>query len=175
MSTIDNYHIVREVISHHFRTKGIITSFLPKIDGYGSGCHFHLSLWKNGKNVIGDPTSRLGVSPDAESFIAGILNNYEALFHFLCPSPNSIRRMLPSKWVGVYKCWGVENKEAPIRLCSSSKASEKFSNFEIKSFDHTANHYFALAAIIALGMNGIRNHMKLPEPINEDPADLSED
>jgi glutamine synthetase len=44
---------------------------------------------------------------------------------------------------------------------------------EIKNFDHTCNHYFAMAAVIAIGIKGIKNGDKLPEPFLSDPGALT--
>lgn len=41
------------------------------------------------------------------------------------------------------------------------------SNFEIKSFDATANPHIGLAAIVAAGIDGLRRHLSLPEPVGE--------
>jgi glutamine synthetase len=148
----------------------MLALFLPKTNIYGSGCHVHMSIWKDGKNVIGDPDTKFGLSDAGENFFAGILHHYNALFHFLCPQPNSLRRVLPSHWVGAYKFWGFENKEAPLRLCSSYKVGQRYSNFEIKNFDHLANHYVALAALITCGIEGLKKNLRLPEPIEGDPG-----
>jgi glutamine synthetase len=108
--------------------------------------------------------------------MAGILKHYDALFHFLCPSPNSLKRIDVSSFVGAYKIWGIENKEAPLRVVIPLKPSEEgVQHFEIKSFDHTANHYFALAALIALGNYGLKESMILPKPFNDDAHLLTEE
>lgn len=41
------------------------------------------------------------------------------------------------------------------------------SNFEIKSFDGCANPHLGLAAIIAAGIDGLRKHLSLPEPVGK--------
>ena len=64
--------------------------------------------------------------------------------------------------------WGIENKEAPIRLVTSLKPKEPVKQFEIKSFDHTCNMYFGLAACIVYGIRGLRDKLKLPKPFDED-------
>jgi glutamine synthetase len=95
----------------------MIVCFLPKSsEDSGNGCHIHMSLWKDGKNITGDKSRKYGISEAIESFMAGILSQYSALFHFLCPSINSMRRIMPTSCVGAYKFWGIENKEAPLRL-----------------------------------------------------------
>ena len=123
---------------------------------------------------MGDSNRKYNLSEDGESFMAGILANYSSLFHFLCPTPNSVRRIKPSAFSGAYKVWSVENKEAPIRLLSPNKPGGMASHFEIKSLDHTANHYFAMASIIALGITGILEKKTLPNPGIGDPALLTE-
>jgi glutamine synthetase len=47
------------------------------------------------------------------------------------------------------------------------------SNFELKSFDGCANPHLGLAAVIAAGMDGLRNHRQLPEPTEVNPDELS--
>jgi len=39
----------------------------------------------------------------------------------------------------------------------------------LKTLDHTANHYYVLAAIINLGIIGIESEKKLPEPLPKNP------
>lgn len=173
MTTLDNYHRVKEAISHHFRQKNILACFLPKVGTFGNGCHIHMSLWKDGVNITDDSNSSIGLSQESENFFAGVLNNFNALFHFLNPSPNSIKRVVPSHWAGAYRFWAHNNKEAPMRYCRSTKKNGKSSNIEIKSFDHTCNHYFAMAALIALGMKGLREEQRLPEPFKDDPGSLT--
>jgi glutamine synthetase len=45
----------------------------------------------------------------------------------------------------------------------------------VKSFDHTANHYFGMAALTALGLQGIKEKLTLPPPFNDDVGLLSEE
>jgi glutamine synthetase len=112
---------VRETLTNYYRRKGLRAVFIPiaSKEGGGNGCHVHLSLWKDGKNVLGDMNKKYGLSDAGQNFIAGILHHYKALVHFLAPNTNSRRRITPKYFVGAYKFWGVENKEAPIRLCES--------------------------------------------------------
>ncbi|KAI8030084.1 Type-1 glutamine synthetase 1 [Camellia lanceoleosa] len=70
-------------------------------------------------------------------------------------------------WSGAYQCWGKENKEAPLRTTSPPGVlNGVVSNFEIKEFDGCANPHLGLAAIIVVGIDGLRRHLSLPEPID---------
>ena len=50
----------------------------------------------------------------------------------------------------VRRVWGVNSKEAPIRLCPSSDGVT-MSNVELKPVDHTVTPTIALAAVIQVG------------------------
>lgn len=131
----------------------------------------YFSLWKNGFNITGDEE---GVTSEAENFMAGIHDYYDALVHFLCPSPISMRKIQSKSQKIVYKYWGMENKTAPINIKSSQKPGDVASQFEVRLLDHTSNMYFAIAAIIALGIRGLKDKMLLPETCDRDAALLTD-
>jgi glutamine synthetase len=60
---------------------------------------------------------------------------------------------------GTHICWGIENREAPVRACPYGDGREY--NFEIKCIDGTANPYLAVAAILAAGMIGVKDSYPL--------------
>jgi glutamine synthetase len=63
MRSIDNYYLAKEIIACFYSSKGYIACFLPKVvKDCGNGAHAHLSLWKDGKNIMGDPRGRFGLS-----------------------------------------------------------------------------------------------------------------
>ncbi len=61
-------------------------------------------------------TGVAGMTPDGEHAVAGILDAVLELQGVLCGSVVSGLRMLPGQWAGAHVCWGVENREAAIRL-----------------------------------------------------------
>ncbi|KAF5737513.1 Glutamate-ammonia ligases catalytics glutamate-ammonia ligases isoform 2 [Tripterygium wilfordii] len=173
-SAADNLIFARETIRGLARKHGLLATFVPKyaLDDIGSGCHVHLSLWQNGENVFmaSDKSSRYGISTTGEAFMAGVLDHLPSILAFIAPIPNSYERIQPNTWSGAYRCWGHENREAPLRAACPPGISEGFvSNFEIKSFDGCANPHLGLAAIVASGVDGLRRHLQLPEPINQNP------
>jgi len=55
MKSVDNYILTKETIYHHFKAIGKRAVFLPKTcSDLGNGCHVHLSLWKDGFNIMGE-------------------------------------------------------------------------------------------------------------------------
>ncbi|KAH1039610.1 hypothetical protein J1N35_041353 [Gossypium stocksii] len=173
----DNLIFTREVVRAIANKHGLLATFVPKyaLDDIGSGSHVHLSLWQNGQNVFqaSDASSQHGMSTVGEEFMAGVLDHLPSILAFTAPLPNSYDRIQPNTWSGAYQCWGKENREAPLRTaCPPGIPNGFVSNFEIKSFDGCANPHLGLAAIIAAGIDGLRRHLHLPQPIDANPATL---
>lgn len=177
LSAADELIYTREVIKAIARKHGLLATFIPKyaMDDVGSGSHVHVSLWQNGKNVFmaDDESSKHGMSTIGEEFMAGVLHHIPSILAFIAPIPNSYDRLQPNMWSGAYQCWGKDNREASIRTTSPPGIGVSFvSNFEIKSFDGCANPYLGLAAILCAGLDGLRNHLQLPQPIDINPSDI---
>ena len=65
------------------------------------------------------------------------------------PSPNSLETLDPHGVVGC-RVWGLNNREAPLRLCTDAHGEPN--NAEYKTLDATANPYLALAVLIIAGL-----------------------
>jgi glutamine synthetase len=156
---------------HNYRT-----SFSPKVeaDGVGNGGHVHLSVWREGENLMAGGNGPFGLRPAGEAFGAGILNRLPALLTLGAPSVASYLRLVPSHWAGVYACWGLENREAALRMITGSVGSSDWAaNLEVKCLDLTANPYLLLSGLLAAGLNGVAAGAQLPEPVDVDPAALA--
>lgn len=167
---------VRGVALRH----GLLASFAPRpfTDFIGSGCHVHISLWDRqaGRNLLYDPGADHDLSQTGRHFIAGILHHLPALLALTCPSVNSYRRLQPMAWSSAYTAWGVDNREAPVRVASPFWGREEQSfNIELKTSDSSANPYVSLGAIIACGLDGIDRALDPGPPCEHDPAKLSDD
>jgi glutamine synthetase len=87
----------------------------------------------------------------------------------------SYLRLQPGHWSGAYTTWGVDNREAALRLSRGMWASRAASaNFELKPADGAANPYLAAGVIVAAAVDGIARGARLPAPIQADPQTLSE-
>lgn len=158
-------------LQHHQRA-----SFLPKIfaDQAGSGCHLHLSLWRDRVNLIPSVETPGMLSPVAQAFVAGILHHLPALMAIATPTPNSYRRLQPHFWSGAYRCWGMDNREAAVRVPSNPKPPSP-THIELKTVDASANPYLVLGAVIAAGLDGIIHNRPLTAPVTVDPGYLSDE
>lgn len=173
LKAADNQIIFRETVHAAAMECGLIASFLPKLfqDVSGSGCHLHMSLWKDGENITQDSDEIYGLSKEAGSFISGILKHLPSLMALTTPTTNSFRRIQPHSWVGKYNCWGMDNREASLRVVS--ELDEGVKHFELKTLDASSNPYLALGSVIRAGLDGVEKRMEIPEPVQSDPADLT--
>lgn len=174
----DRQIAVRETVRGVALRHGLTASFAPKPfpDQAGSGCHVHLSLWRDGRNLMYDPEGQLGLSRLGRSFVAGLLAHLPALLAITCPSVNSYLRLAPNMWSSAFTCWGLDNREAAVRVASTFKSRvEASTNVELKAVDGSANPYLALGAIVAAGLDGVRRALDPGEPLAANPADLTDD
>ncbi len=175
----DEQILVRETIRAVAAARGLIASLAPKPwpDNAGNGCHVHFSLWDlHGlSNRFHDPAAPDGLSAEARSFVAGVLEHLPGLCGLTAPSFNSYRRIVPQYWAGAFTCWGHDNREAPLRVPSVFRGMEEAStNVELKAADASCNPYLALGGLIAAGLDGIERELEPPEPVEVDPATIAE-
>src|SRR5207248_883036 len=82
---------------------------------------------------------------------------YPELGALTCGSVNSYRRLAPQMWSSAYTIYGMDNREAAVRICSPmSDDRAKSVNLELKPSDSSGNPYLALGAVIHAGLDGIR-------------------
>ncbi|MFH8568364.1 glutamine synthetase family protein [Streptomyces sp. NPDC017993] len=170
----DDVVLVRETIRAISQRHGLRASFAPSVVAgeVGNGCHLHLSLHREGESLHRAADAEWGLAPEAQAFLAGILGALPALLAIGCPSPASYLRLQPSHWAGVYQCWGVENREAALRLITGAPDDPDGGHAEVKTFDAAANPYLAVGTVIAAGLHGIETGASLPAPTVGDPGVL---
>ena len=178
LQAADEQLLVRETIRAVATRRGLVASLAPKPwpDNAGNGCHVHFSLWEGHGNRFYDGSREDRLSGTARSFIAGVLAHLPGLCALTAPSFNSYHRIVPQFWAGAFRCWGHDNREAPVRVASPFAGAEEAStNAELKAADASANPYLALGGLIAAGLDGLERGLEPPEPVEVDPATLSDD
>jgi glutamine synthetase len=180
----DNHVLYRETVRGVAFRHGLWASLAPKPipDQAGNGTHLHASLLEvpadgesGGRNVFADPSDRNGLSQVGYHFIGGLLAHLPALIALTCASVNSYRRLAPQMWASAFTCYGVDNREAAVRICSPLRGDpDSTVNLELKPSDSSANPYLALGAFVYAGLDGIRSKIDPGEALNVDPATLSE-
>lgn len=157
---------------------GYDVSFAPVVlpGAVGNGAHLHLSVWRNGRNLLTGGNGAGGMTAEGASAMAGIIDHLPALMAILAPIVPSYLRVQPGHWAGAYTCFGVENREASLRFIPGTISSRSHSaNVEVKVTDGAANPYLAVAAVVAAALDGIERGLPEPPDVRDDPAKLSDD
>src|ERR671911_590280 len=176
LAAADERVMVLEAIRGVAHRMGLGTTMAPKpyLEGAGNGHHLHVSLYEGDDPVLFDASGTL--SGPGSGFVAGILEHLPAVMAFTTPSPNSYQRIAPGMWASAYVSYGLDNREAAVRLASPVAGRESATaNIEIKPVDVTSNPYLALAAVLAAGMDGMDRGLDPGEPTMVDPATLSDE
>ena len=104
-----------------------------------------------------------------------MLAHLPGLLGLTTPSVNSFRRLQPHYWSSAYTAWGIENREAAVRVPSRYWDDEAGStNLELKASDASANPYISLGGVMAAALDGIERGLDPGEPVNEDPGNLTD-
>jgi glutamine synthetase len=180
----DNHVLYRETVRGVAFRRGLWASLAPKpIAGQaGNGAHLHLSLsdvapdgQPGEQAVFYDEQDRYRLSQTGYHFIGGLLAHLPGLVALTCGSVNSYRRLAPQMWSSAYTVYGMDNREAAVRICSPMRDDPAGSvNLELKPADSSANPYLALGACIHAGLDGIRRKLDPGEAVNVDPATLTD-
>ena len=170
LAACDAQVLARQTIHAAARAHGLRTSFAPvtTTDGAGNGWHLHTSLWRGGRNALtGDGVH--GLSEVGAAYLAGLHRELHGIVAVSAPSTGSLLRRRPHFWAGVYDVWGVENREAALRLVpGGGLLGPDHTNVELKPSDASANPFLALATVIGAGLAGVRDGAVLGEPVQED-------
>ncbi|MBO8158387.1 type I glutamate--ammonia ligase [Thermosyntropha sp.] len=166
LTTADNIISFRIVVRTVAQRHGLHATFMPKpVYGIaGSGMHLHCSLFKDGKNVFYDPDAPDGLSDICRYFIAGVLKHAKAICAITNPTVNSYKRLVPGYEAPVYIAWSYRNRSPLIRIPARRGIGTRI---EIRNPDPTCNPYLGLAVILKAGLDGIKNKLEVPPPVEE--------
>ena len=179
-----------DMADHTMNTKYIIrneavragktATFMPKpiAGAAGSGMHVHMLLTKEGQPVFYDPEGYGQLSREAMWFIGGLLTHARSLCAITNPSTNSYKRLIPGFEAPVTIGYAMANRSAVVRIPAYAKTPLS-KRFELRNPDASCNPYYAYAAILMAGLDGIQKqidpHAQGWGPFDFNLYDLSED
>lgn len=165
LAACDNIQTFKLVVKTIARKHGLHATFMPKplFGVAGSGMHCNISLFKGNENAFYDPSSDFGLSETAMQFMAGILKHVKGFTAITNPTVNSYKRLVPGFEAPVYVAWSGKNRSPLVRVPASRGISTRI---EVRSVDPSSNPYLALAVILASGLEGVRQQLTPPAPVN---------
>lgn len=154
LTAADNAITFQSIVRTVADRNGLWADFSPKplADKPGNGFHINISVQSEDQK------------DHIPHIIAGILAHISEMTAFLNPKESSYHRFGSNK-APAYISWSSENRSQLVRVPASSG---EYRRAELRSPDPSANPYLAFALIIYASLNGIQNHLALP-----DPADIN--
>jgi glutamine synthetase len=169
LTTCDRAIFFRYMVETLAQQRGLIATFMPKPFAHltGNGCHFHVSLWKDGENVFerdaADDPRGLGLSELAYNFIGGLKEHAKAYIGVTAPTVNSYKRLkvgAPTSgatWAPAYVSYGYNNRTQMLRIPAPGR-------IEDRTVDGSCNPYLAATVMLACGLDGVQRKLDPGDP-----------
>ena len=176
LKAADDIMKFKYVIKNTAWEAGKTATFMPKplFGDNGSGMHVHQSLWKDGKPLFFDELGYGGLSDMARWYIGGLLHHAPSLLAFTNPTVNSYHRLVPGYEAPVNLVYSQRNRSACIRIPITG-SNPKAKRIEFRCPDPSSNPYLAFAAMLMAGIDGIKNKIEPPAPVDKDLYELPPD
>lgn len=172
----------RTAVKEIAQQRGLCATFYSKPfgeRGVGSGGHLNFSLWRaeasaeepsspwQGEAPHGFVPCTAGespnaLSPEAEAFLAGIIEHAPALEALCAPTPGCYGRH--GNWAPTVANWGFDDRTAAIRVHADAHRGANECYAELRMPSSAANPYLVLAGMVAAGLDGVDRKCQLPPP-----------
>jgi glutamine synthetase len=172
LSTADDLSTFKFVVRNIALQHGLHATFMPKpvFGQNGSGMHTHQSLFQGAENAFHDPKAADEISKVMRWYVGGLLKHARAFCAVTNPLVNSYKRLVPGYEAPVNVAWSHHNRSPLVRIPARRG---KGTRLELRMPDPSANPYLALAVQLAAGIDGIRNKITPPDPVDRNIWELS--
>ena len=160
LSNCDNHVIYKNGAKEIASQQGYALTFMAKPnEKEGNSSHIHLSFrGLKGELVMTDESDKEhGMSDIGRQFIAGQVAHLRELSLLLAPNINSYKRYVPGSFAPTAIRWGRDNRTCALRLVGRGAGL----CLENRVPGGDVNPYLAVAGIIAAGLDGVKNKLKL--------------
>src|SRR6476619_2628960 len=172
----DNLMKFKYIVKNVAWKNGKTATFMPKpiFGDNGSGMHCHQSVWADGESLFYDESGYAGLSDAARYYIGGLLAHAPSLLAFTNPTVNSYHRLVPGFEAPVNLVYSSGNRSACVRVPITG-TNPKAKRIEFRIPDPSCNPYLAFSAMLMAGVDGIRNKIEPPAPVDKDLYELPPD
>jgi glutamine synthetase len=185
MRTADRLTTYRQICAQVAREFNLIACFMSKpfMGVSANGCHFNLSLWKGGEDVVNKLSNEtlLGMDgvyeyakggentflplpgnrkpgPVGLNCIGGVMDHIPGLTVLGCATVNSYRRFWDTGfWAPVFADWGYQNRTCGLRVSAPGR-------LEYRAVDSTVNPYLMAAGLLKVFDDGLTRDLDPGEP-----------
>lgn len=174
LETADRIMTYKLTVKTIAKRHGLYASFMPKpkYGAAGSGMHINMSLSdKDGNNIFADTSDENGLSKEAYSFIAGIIEHMRAMSAVTNPIVNSYKRLVPGYEAPTYIAWSATNRSPLVRVPAAKGPGTRI---ELRCPDCACNPYLAFAVCLAAGLDGIKRGLTPPASVRQDIFEMTE-
>ncbi|GHB23763.1 MULTISPECIES: type I glutamate--ammonia ligase [Streptomyces] len=174
LAAADDLMLFKYIVKNVAWRNGKTATFMPKpiFGDNGSGMHVHQSLWQGGTPLFYDEQGYAGLSDMARYYIGGILKHAPSLLAFTNPTVNSYHRLVPGFEAPVNMVYSQRNRSAAMRIPITG-SNPKAKRVEFRAPDPSSNPYLAFSALLMAGLDGVKNKIEPPEPIDKDLYELA--
>ena len=113
-------------------------------------------------------------APGCRWYVGGLLKHAPSLLAFTNPTVNSYHRLVPGFEAPVNLVYSNRNRSACCRIPITG-SNPKAKRIEFRVPDPSANPYLAFSAMLMAGIDGIKNKIEPPEPVDKDLYELDID
>jgi len=177
LTMADNTMTYRLVVKEIALKHEVYATFMPKplFGENGSGMHTHQSLFKGDKNAFFDPNDRYHLSKIGKAYIAGLLKHAPEITLITNQWVNSYKRLVPGYEAPIYLTWAERNRADLVRVPVYKPGKEEATRVELRSPDPACNPYLTFALMLAAGLEGIEKGYELPEPVERNVYEMTEE
>ncbi|MEM9602476.1 MAG: glutamine synthetase family protein [Pseudomonadota bacterium] len=175
MTQARRFVLFRALVKEMCHRRGLHASFMarPKLPhAAANGWHIHQSVLhaESGRNAF-MPAEAGELTAEAAGWIAGLLRHAPASCLLTTPTVNGYKRFSDYQLAPNRVAWGYDNRGAMVRaLLTPGDAASRLEN---RVADATVNPYFALAAQLLSGLDGIARSESPPPPSNTPYAETA--
>ncbi len=159
-----------------FQKREIMATFMARwsLEYPGQSGHIHISPYdlKTNKNLFHDASDGNNMSSMMKSFVAGMSKYMKEFLPLTTPTINSYTRLVKGFWAPTAATWGVENRTCALRVIPGSDKSQRV-EYRVGAAD--GNPYICAAAVIGAGLQGVKEGLKILEPIKGNAYDVQDD
>ncbi len=148
--------------------QGYMASFMtkPYADQSASGCHYHHSLTdlKTGKNAFSSTEPPFDLNETCRWWLGGQIKHAAAICALASPTINCYKRYKLWSFAPTNATWGKENRTVGVRV---KGLKGEGAHLENRTPGGASNPYLVMAAILAAGIDGLRNQIEPPAPVEK--------